>query len=674
MDGREEHRDDRSSSSEGARDVFLSYSRDDRPLAREVLDLLEAAGISVWWDDMLEGGTRFHQVTEFHLENCAAVVVLWSKISVASHWVHDEATRGRDRGVLIPVSIDGTLPPLGFRQFQWLDLSGEGPLANHAQASRLVSAVKVRRSGEVASLSPLSAPLSASLATGADAGPAAAIPLASEASVSGLVASRRTIFIAGGTMLAGAAGLAAAWQSGLLSGEGGVKGVAVMPFDVTDQQGSATPILAAIADEVRTQLARNPLLHVAAQTSTKALKDAGKTARAICEDLNVDYLLTGQVLLDGQRISVNGELVDGRNDRTVLPVNQAGPAASVIALQRQIATDVIRELTNSDEEEQLARSGGTSNVAAYNAFLQGNELYAAGISEDTDRAALAMFEESIRIDPDYAAAHAMRGRTLALIANLYGEPEQIIAQYEQASGFAREAIRIAPLFAGGYSVLGDILANRQLDMKGAREPFEKAAQLGEGDSATLGRFAVFKARVGEFAPARQAIARALSLDPLNPGILRFAGNIEYDVRAFEPAIRHYRDALTIQDNMSYAHYLVGLAQLGLGDAAAAKVSFEQERRLVWRETGLAIVEHYLGNQAAAQAHFAALKEAHGDTSNYQYMQVLAQWGEIDLALDAMDRAWAVRDSGLVQFRNDPLLDPIREHPRAEAMRARIGFV
>jgi TolB-like protein/Tfp pilus assembly protein PilF len=642
-------------------DVFLSYSRDDKPRAREVLDLLEAAGISVWWDDMLEGGTRFHQVTEFQLETAAAVVVLWSKISVASHWVHDEATRGRDRGVLIPVSIDGTLPPLGFRQFQWLDLSGAGRLASNPQADKLVNAIKAKRAGanaEPASFT-LGAGISQSERAPATGGPAI---------------GRRKLLAGGGVVLAGAAGLAAAWQGGLLGGAGGVRGVAVMPFDVTDPEESATTILTAIADEVRTQLARNPLLHVAAQTSSRALKDAGKTAGAICRELQVDYLLTGQVLFDGQRIDVNGELVDGRNERTILPINQAGPVASILALQRQIASDVIRELTSSEETEEFTRSGGTSDVAAYDAFLQGSELYAAGISEETDRGALAKFDEAIRIDPDYAAAHAMRGRTLALIANLYGEPDRITSMYDEAVASGREATRIAPLYAGGFGVIGDILANRQLDMKGAREPFETAARLGEGDSATLSRFALYEARVGDFARARTAIARALALDPLNPGVMRFAGNIEYDSRSYEAAIRFYRDALTIQADMSYAQYLVGIAQLALGQDEAARASFEKERRLIWRETGLAIAQARLGNKAAARTHLDALRESEGDKAHYQYMQVLAQWGEVDAALDAMDRAWEARDSGLVQFRNDPLLDPIRDQPRFDAMLAKIGFV
>lgn len=641
------------------RDVFLSYSRDDKPKARKIHDLLQASGISVWWDDMLEGGTRFHEVTEFHLENAGAVVVLWSKISVASHWVHDEATRGRDRGVLVPVSIDGALPPLGFRQFQWLDLDCDAEIAKSDEAGKLVRAVKAK----------LAAP-----ADSARSDPPFAAQVEAAGTTSIGTPTRRGMLIGGaGIAIAGAAGLGA-WGSGVFTGAGGPKRLAVMPFSITAPETGAGAIIEGLAQEVRTRLSRNPLLHVAAQTSSEALSASGKTASAICEELRVDYLLTGGVSLDGERLAVSGELIEGQSDRTVMPISEAGPLASVLTLQGKIASDVIRELTRADEAEDISRSGGTLDVAAYDAFLRGKELYGAGTSEQTDREALARFDDAIRIDPAYAAAHAMRGRTLALIGNLYGSANETRRMYEDAIGFAREATRLAPLFAGGFGVLGDILANRQLDMKAARAPFDTSAKLGEGDAAILSRFALFEARMGDFARGREAIERALALDPLNPGVLRFAGTIEYYSGAYEAAIRRYEDALTIQENMSYARYLVGLAHMASGNDRAAKASFEKERRLVWRETGLAIVEHRLGNQAAAREQFEALKQAKGNSSNYQYMQVLAQWGEQDAALDAMDAAWEQRDSGLVEFRNDPLLDPIRPNPRFTTMLAQIGFV
>lgn len=92
--------------------VFLSYDRDDSSAARSVAKSLEKSGYIVWWDQRIQGGAEFSKEIEQALAEADAVVVLWSRESVQSLWVRDEAASGRDRGRLVPLSLDGTDPPL----------------------------------------------------------------------------------------------------------------------------------------------------------------------------------------------------------------------------------------------------------------------------------------------------------------------------------------------------------------------------------------------------------------------------------------------------------------------------------------------------------------------------------------------------------------------------------
>jgi tetratricopeptide (TPR) repeat protein len=116
--------------------LFLSYSRRDEARARRFTDWLEREGHDVWRDeDDIGGGASFSSEIEKALNDCDAVLVLWSAESVQSAWVRDEAAYGRDAGRLIPFSLDETGPPLGFRQFQSISLSrwkgrGEPPNAD----------------------------------------------------------------------------------------------------------------------------------------------------------------------------------------------------------------------------------------------------------------------------------------------------------------------------------------------------------------------------------------------------------------------------------------------------------------------------------------------------------------------------------------------------------------
>ena len=102
--------------------VFLSYSREDVERIRPLAVALENIGHDVWWDRHIAGGEEFSGAIERALESAEVVVVAWTASSVKSAWVRDEAAAGRDRGCLVPVTLDGCAPPLGFRQYQTVDL------------------------------------------------------------------------------------------------------------------------------------------------------------------------------------------------------------------------------------------------------------------------------------------------------------------------------------------------------------------------------------------------------------------------------------------------------------------------------------------------------------------------------------------------------------------------
>lgn len=115
--------------------VFLSYDHDDVERAAPIAAALEKAGHSVWWDRHIHGGAAYNDEIETAVEEANAVVVLWSKRSVRSTWVRDEAAEGRDQNKLVPVLLDAVKPPMGFRQFQTIDCtrSNRGPSSSSLQ-------------------------------------------------------------------------------------------------------------------------------------------------------------------------------------------------------------------------------------------------------------------------------------------------------------------------------------------------------------------------------------------------------------------------------------------------------------------------------------------------------------------------------------------------------------
>lgn len=102
--------------------IFISYASEDRPRAKEVAIDLQALGWDVWWDRELQAGKTFAGVIESEIKRAGCVLVLWSKASIASRWVRDEANEGLARDTLVPALIERVEPPMGFRSIHAADL------------------------------------------------------------------------------------------------------------------------------------------------------------------------------------------------------------------------------------------------------------------------------------------------------------------------------------------------------------------------------------------------------------------------------------------------------------------------------------------------------------------------------------------------------------------------
>jgi len=125
-------------------DIFISYSREDRPRIERLAAALAEKGFDVWWDRNLTAGTQFSKETEAKLRDAKLILVAWSKASIDSMWVADEASVGRDRRNLIPIAIDDVEPPIGFRQIQTMGFSDWKGDRSAVELIELVAALRAR--------------------------------------------------------------------------------------------------------------------------------------------------------------------------------------------------------------------------------------------------------------------------------------------------------------------------------------------------------------------------------------------------------------------------------------------------------------------------------------------------------------------------------------------------
>jgi TolB-like protein/Tfp pilus assembly protein PilF len=557
------------------------------------------------------------------------------------------------------------MPPLGFRQYLSVDLLGWRGDAKAVQIATIVRGVEAIAGR----------PIEAAAYQGKLHAPGSPPPAR--------LTRRAMLLVAGGTALAGAAAIFA-WRRGR-PGDGptaaAVNSVAVLPFKNISGESSQDYFSDGLSEELRSTLARNLKLQVMAQASSAKFRDRTEDAVTIASRLGVAYLLDGTVRKSGEIARITADLIDGRTGFSRWSQSFDRSLHDIFAVQSEIARTVAGALAAemvpdptvpAGNAGTLAAEGGTRNADAYDAYLRGRALYDLSVDESSEQAALAQFDKAIAIDPDFAPAHAARARSLTTIANQYGKAGQLHELYESAIESAQRAIEIAPGLAEAYSTLGFTLFQGRLDARAAREPFERSRELGAGEATVLARYAQYCARVGRKREAAESIQRALLLDKLNPLIHRAAGAIEYAARNYGASIPPARLALQMNPRMSRAHAAIGDALFMLGRYDEARTEYLAEPASDFGLTGLAVVEHKLGRAQAARDAFAKI-EQEGDRVRYQQAQILSQLGQLDAAIERLQQARAIGDSGLVYARNDPWLDPLRGDPRFAGLLKSIGF-
>ena len=105
-------------------DIFISYSSEDKIIVKQIAGLLENKGWTVWWDRQIPIGQKYDTVIENELHKAACVLVVWTKRSIASEWVKNEASEAAQKNILVPVVLEQVTLPLAFKRIESAMLIG----------------------------------------------------------------------------------------------------------------------------------------------------------------------------------------------------------------------------------------------------------------------------------------------------------------------------------------------------------------------------------------------------------------------------------------------------------------------------------------------------------------------------------------------------------------------
>jgi adenylate cyclase len=282
--------------------IFLSYARDDVDAARQLAEELADAGHDVWWDRHLHGGSRFDKEIEEALGNAEAVVVIWSRASLESAWVKDEAAEARDSERLVPISIGSAKPPLGFRQFHTIDLGSWKGNETPESIDELLSAID-RTCGSV--------------------------ERGEKATAKAAAAEQKT-------------------------------SICVLPFANMSGEPEQEYFSDGISEDIITDLSNVSALSVVSRNTSFTFKGLSLDVKEVVEKLRVSHVLEGSVRKSGNRVRITAQLIDGAKDDHVWAARYDRDLTDIFEIQDEISKAIVEALKVKKETRSRTVAPRTS--------------------------------------------------------------------------------------------------------------------------------------------------------------------------------------------------------------------------------------------------------------------------------------------------------------------------
>jgi serine/threonine-protein kinase len=448
--------------------------------------------------------------------------------------------------------------------------------------------------------------------------------------------------------------------------------IAVLPFVNMSGDKDQDYFSDGLTEELLNSLSRINELQVAARTSSFSFKGKDADIGSIARKLNVGAVLEGSVRRSARTVRVTAQLINAVSGFHIWSETYDRSLGDVLKLQSEIAEAVAGALkiTLLGDVAATIEVGGTRNSAAFDAYLRATKAYFSSQSEKDVETAVAGYTEAIRLDPDYALASAGRSFAFRRRAGWATTTSAIHVDLDKAQADARRAIDLAPNLGEGHIALALVYQDR-VEFTQASEEFEHARTLAPGNARVLWNYGGFAVLLGRSDAALTAARRAVALDPLNAQAHDVLGEILYYLRRYAEAIAAYRDAESLKPG--YASAELGVAHYLLGDLENARSYCEKEAEEIDRLRCLAVVLEKMGRRGDAEAALAKLRAVAGDSGAWNYSAIYAQWDDSVRALDWLDTAMRLRDPTLIQTKVDPLMDPLRNEPRFQAIERELKF-
>lgn len=434
--------------------------------------------------------------------------------------------------------------------------------------------------------------------------------------------------------------------------------IAVLPFKNMSDDANNEYFSDGISEELLNLLTKIPELRVISRSSAFSYKGKDIDIPTVAEQLNVAHVLEGSVRRAGNQVRITAQLVDARTDTHLWSETYERTLDDIFATQDEIAARVVEQLKVSLLDD--APTIQATDPEAYSLVLQARYL-GQQVTPDADEKSIALFEQALVIDPDYAAAWAGLATGYANQASVGLRP------FDEGFTLAREAaskaLLLDPAYAPAYGSLARIAMAYDRDLAAAARHYERALAMEPANTGIVSSAATLAASLGRLDQAIALAEYAVARDPVSPFGHANLGLYYRDAGRLDEAIASFRMTLTLSPGYIGAQHFIGEALLLKGEPESALAAMQKEVFEVWRLIGLAMAHHALGQVAASDAALAELIEKYEQDASYNIAYVLSFRGEADRAFEWLNKAVDYNDPGVAEITIEPLFANIHFDPR-----------
>jgi len=456
-----------------------------------------------------------------------------------------------------------------------------------------------------------------------------------------------------------------------------IKSLAVLPLKNLSGDASQEYLADGMTEALIGRLSEIHNLRVVSRTSATRFKDTHLSVPEIARTLQVDAIVEGSVIRDGNRIRVHAQLIRAATDEHFWSEAYDREPRDVLSLQSDVAQSIARkvEITISGEEHARLSAARTVDPEAYEAYLKGRYYWNKRTADSMPKAAL-YFEQAISKDPGFGAAYSgLADCNSGLAWHGFMSPAEVLPK---AYAAAQKAVEIDPQSAEAHASLALVLEHKW-DWAGAEVEFKRALELNPQYANAHHWYGDYLSIQGRHDEALVEAKHALELDPLNLMIGTWVGLRYYLARRYDVAIEQNRNTVDLDPNFAAAHLILGEGYVQQGkhkeglDELRKAASLSGDSPLYIAQVGVSLA--LTRERKEALRIIRELQDISGKryVSPYGVAQIYAALNDKEQTYRWLEIALRDRAVWMSYLAVDPVFDSIRSEARFRDFLRRVGL-